>query len=51
MIMMFTAMPLSLNTIVYPAANGQDTTIGASLALVSNIVGLLTVPLILSLVL
>jgi len=51
MIMMFTAMPLSLNTIVYPAANGQDTTIGASLALVSNIVGLLTVPLILSLAL
>ncbi len=51
MIMMFTAMPLSLNTIVYPAANGQDTTIGASLALVSNIVGLITVPLILSLAL
>lgn len=47
--MVFSAMPLGLNTIVFPAAYGGDETLGASMAVISNIVGLITVPLILSL--
>ena len=50
-ILFFTAMPLGLNTIVYPAAYGGDKTPGAAMAVISNIAGLVTVPLILSLVL
>lgn len=45
------AMPLGMNTIVFPAAYGGDLTTGASMAVISNIVGLISVPLILSLVL
>ena len=45
------AMPLGLNTIIFPAAYGGDLTTGASMAVISNIVGLISVPLILSLVL
>ena len=44
------AMPLGLNTIIFPAAYGGDLTTGASMAVISNVVGLVTVPLILSLV-
>ena len=44
------AMPLGLNTIIFPAAYGGDLTTGASMAVISNVVGLITVPLILSLV-
>lgn len=40
-----TAMSLGLNTIIYPASCGQDTTTGASMALISNIMGLVTIPL------
>ena len=43
------AMPLGLNTIVIPAAYGEDTTLGASMAVISNILGLLSVPLFLML--
>ncbi len=43
------AMPLGLNTIVVPSAFGKDTTLGASMALVSNILGLITVPMFLAL--
>ena len=42
------AMPLGLNTVVFPAAHGQDTTVGASMALISNVLALVTIPLILS---
>ncbi len=45
------AMPLGMNTIVFPAAYGGDLTTGASMAVISNIAGLVSVPLILSLVL
>lgn len=50
LILMFTAMPLGLNTIVFPAAYGGDETPGASMAVISNVIGLVTVPIILSLV-
>ncbi len=43
-----TAMPLGLNTVIFPAAHGQDTTVGASMALISNVLALVTIPLILS---
>lgn len=39
------AMPLGLNTVVYPAAYGADTSIGASMALISNALCILTFPL------
>ncbi|MEA4890320.1 MAG: AEC family transporter [Clostridiaceae bacterium] len=39
-----TAMPLGLNTVVFPAAYGGDTRTGASMALISNILGILTIP-------
>lgn len=51
LILVFSAMPLGLYTIIIPAATGGDETPGASMAVISNIVGLITVPLILSLVL
>lgn len=51
-LIMFTAsMPLGLNTIVFPAAYGKDETPGAAMAVISNVIGIITVPLILSLVL
>ena len=40
------AMPLGLNTIVIPAAYQGDTTLGASMALISNVMALFTIPLI-----
>ncbi len=40
-----TAMPLGLNTIVFPASYGGDTTPGASMALISNILSLITIPI------
>ena len=49
--MFFTAMPCGINTIVFPAAYGQDETIGAGMAVVSNVLGLITVPLLISMVL
>lgn len=39
------AAPLGLNTIVYPAAYGGDTKTGAAMALVSNILGVITIPI------
>lgn len=39
------ATPLGLNTIVFPAAYGGDTTIGASMALISHTIAVLTMPL------
>lgn len=39
------AMPLGLNTVVFPAAYGADTSIGASMALISNALCIVTFPL------
>ncbi len=50
LVLTYSAMPLGLYTIIIPAATGGDETPGASMAVISNIVGLLTVPLLLSLV-
>lgn len=40
------AMPLGLNTIVVPSAYGKDTTVAASMALVSHILSAVTIPLV-----
>lgn len=40
-----TAMPLGLNTVVFPAAYGGDTRTGASMALISNVLGIITIPI------
>lgn len=40
-----TAMPLGLNTVVFPAAYGGDTTPGASMALISHLISIVTIPL------
>ncbi len=38
------AMPLGLNTVVFPAAYGADTSVGASMALISNALCVITFP-------
>lgn len=43
------AMPLGLNTIVIPSAYGKDTTIASGMALVSHLLGCITIPLIFAL--
>ncbi len=40
-----TAMPLGLNTVVFPASYGGDTTTGASMALISHALSVITVPI------
>ena len=40
------AMPLGLNTIVIPAAFGRDTSVPASMALVSHSLSIMTIPLV-----
>lgn len=49
LLIFISAMPLGLNSIVVPSAYGGDTTLGASMAVVSNILGIITVPLFLML--
>ena len=44
------AMPCGLNTILFPKLIGEDCELGAKLAFVSNIMALVTIPLILSLI-
>lgn len=44
------AMPLGLNTIIIPAAYGQDTSVGASMTLISSILSLITIPIIFALI-
>ena len=39
------ATPLGLNTVVFPAAYGGDTTTGASMALISHTIAVITIPL------
>ena len=41
-----TAMPFGLNGIVFPAAYGQDTKTGASMALISDIMAVITIPIL-----
>lgn len=40
-----TAMPLGLNTVVFPAAYGGDTTPGASMELISHLMSIITIPI------
>lgn len=42
----FTAMPLGLNTVVFPEAYGGNPETGASMALISNTLGVVTIPLL-----
>ena len=49
-IVLFLAMPMGLNTIVFPEAAGGDSSTGAKMALISNVAGLVTIPLMLSLI-
>ena len=44
-----TAMPLGLNTIVIPSAYGKDTKIASGMALVSHLLGCITIPIIFAL--
>ena len=43
-----TAMPFGLNTVVFPAAYGGDTTPGAGMALVSHLISIITIPVMFS---
>lgn len=40
------AMPMGLNTVVIPAAYGEDTSTGASMALISSVLSIGTIPLV-----
>lgn len=44
----FASMPLGLNTVVFPASYGADTKPGASMALISTLGSILTIPLMFS---
>lgn len=44
------ATPLGLNTVVFPSAYGQDASTGASMALISHTLCVITIPLLFSLV-
>ena len=42
----YVSMPLGLNTVVIPTAYGKDTSLAAGMALVSNVLSVLTIPLV-----
>ena len=42
----YLSMPLGLNTIIIPAAYGRDTKTGASMALISSLLAVITIPLV-----
>ena len=44
-----TALPFGLNTIVFPEAYGGDATVGASMALISHVIAVITMPVIFAL--
>ena len=44
-----TAMPFGLNGIIFPAAYNQDTKTGAGMALISDLLAIITIPVIFSL--
>ena len=39
------AMPIGMNTIIYPATYGGDTKTGASMTMVSSVFSVITIPL------
>ncbi len=41
-----TALPFGLNTIVFPEAYGGDSTVGASMAMISHFLSVITIPLV-----
>ncbi len=43
------AMPLGLNTVIFPAAYGNDTKIGASMAMISHTLSVITIPIMFAL--
>ena len=45
------AMPLGLNTVIFPAAYGMDTSTGASMSLISHTLSVITIPLVFSVLL
>lgn len=47
---LFYSMPCGLNTIIFPKLVGEDCSAGASLALLSNLLSMVTIPLCLSLI-
>ena len=49
-IVVFLAMPMGLNSVVFPESQGGDSTTGAKLALISNVAGMITIPLVLALI-
>ena len=46
LVFFFSAMPLGLNTVVFPEAYGGNPETGASMALISNALGVITIPLL-----
>ena len=50
LVVAYMARPLGMNTILLPAASGGDTTAGASMAVISNLLAILTIPLIFMLI-
>ena len=46
LVFFFSAMPLGLNTVVFPEAYGGNPETGASMALISNVLGVITIPLL-----
>ena len=45
LVLMAFAVPLGLNTIIFPAAYGGDTKPGASMAMISHTLAVITIPI------
>lgn len=45
LMLIVTAMPIGMNTIVFPASAGFDSTVGSKLVLISNLFSIMTIPL------
>ena len=50
LLVVFHCLPAGLNTVVYPSTIGKDSSLGAGLAVISNLVAIITVPLFFSFV-
>ncbi len=48
-LLVYTAMPLGLNTVIIPSAYGKETSSAAGMALVSHIIGIISMPLVIAL--
>lgn len=44
-VLMAFAAPIGLNTVVFPAAAGRDTKTGASMAMISHTLSVITIPI------